>query len=103
MSAPKNLSPSDAYLHDRRGYQTGFILAAILTIVPFLLVTSGSLSRLAVLWVIGPQELLSQMHERPRDLDGNAPRRGSPAASPIDADVAAGHVSAPFARGSRRS
>ena len=42
-------------------------------------------------------------HERRRDLDGNAPRRASPAANPIDADVAAGHLSAPSVRGSRRS
>jgi cytochrome o ubiquinol oxidase operon protein cyoD len=53
MSAPKNLSRDDAFLHDQRGYQTGFILAAFLTIVPFLLVGSGSFPRLADLWVIG--------------------------------------------------
>ncbi|HVB69084.1 MAG TPA: cytochrome o ubiquinol oxidase subunit IV [Acetobacteraceae bacterium] len=58
MSAPRNLSRSDAYRHDLRGYQTGFILAAILTIVPFVMVASGSLSRPAVLWAIGILGLL---------------------------------------------
>lgn len=53
MLAPKNLTPEDAYHHDVRGYQTGFILAAILTIIPFALVASGAFSTIAILWVIG--------------------------------------------------
>jgi cytochrome o ubiquinol oxidase operon protein cyoD len=58
MSAPKNLSLDDAYQHELRGYQTGFMLAAILTFVPFFLVASGTLSRLTALWVIGILGLL---------------------------------------------
>jgi cytochrome o ubiquinol oxidase subunit IV len=53
MLAPKNLGPKAAYRRDLRGYQTGFILAAVLTIIPFALVASGTLSTTSVLWVIG--------------------------------------------------
>jgi cytochrome o ubiquinol oxidase subunit IV len=53
MSSVKLQSKADAYRHDLRGYQTGFALAAILTIVPFALVATGTLSTIAVLWVIG--------------------------------------------------
>ena len=53
MSVPKNLSSKAAYRHDLRGYQTGFILAAVLTIIPFTLVASGTFSTIAILWVIG--------------------------------------------------
>jgi cytochrome o ubiquinol oxidase operon protein cyoD len=53
MLSGKQQSKADAYRHDLRGYQTGFALAATLTIVPFALVATGSLSTIAVLWVIG--------------------------------------------------
>jgi cytochrome o ubiquinol oxidase subunit IV len=53
MSALKTRSREDTYRHDLRGYQTGFILAAILTIIPFALVASGTFSTMATLWVIG--------------------------------------------------
>jgi cytochrome o ubiquinol oxidase subunit IV len=53
MSSLKQQGRADAYRHDLRGYQTGFVLAAILTIVPFVLVATGTLSGVAVLWVIG--------------------------------------------------
>jgi cytochrome o ubiquinol oxidase subunit IV len=53
MSSVKQQSKAAAYRHDLRGYQTGFALAAILTIVPFALVATGTLSTMAVLWVIG--------------------------------------------------
>jgi cytochrome o ubiquinol oxidase operon protein cyoD len=53
MLAPKNLSPKLAYRRDLRSYQTGFILAALLTIIPFALVASGTLSSTSALWVIG--------------------------------------------------
>jgi cytochrome o ubiquinol oxidase subunit IV len=53
MLVSKIRSREDAYRHDLRGYQTGFILAAILTIIPFALVASGTFSTIATLWVIG--------------------------------------------------
>jgi cytochrome o ubiquinol oxidase operon protein cyoD len=53
MSNVKQQNKADAYRHDLRGYQTGFTLAAILTIVPFALVAAGTLSTMAALWVIG--------------------------------------------------
>ncbi len=53
MSSVKQQSKADAYRHDLRGYQTGFALAALLTIVPFALVATGTLSTMALLWVIG--------------------------------------------------
>jgi cytochrome o ubiquinol oxidase operon protein cyoD len=53
MSNVKQQNKVDAYRHDLRGYQIGFALAAILTIVPFALVAAGTLSTMAVLWVIG--------------------------------------------------
>jgi cytochrome o ubiquinol oxidase subunit IV len=53
MLAPKTRSREEAYRHDLRGYQTGFVLAALLTIVPFALVVSGTFSMIATLWVIG--------------------------------------------------
>lgn len=53
MAASRHLSTNAVYIHDVRGYQTGFFLAALLTFVPFLLVATGILSRLADLWVIG--------------------------------------------------
>jgi cytochrome o ubiquinol oxidase operon protein cyoD len=53
MSSVKHQSKADAYRHELRGYQTGFALAAILTIVPFALVAAGKLSTMAALWVIG--------------------------------------------------
>ena len=58
MLVTKNLSSKAAYRHDLRGYQTGFILAAILTIIPFALVASGTFSTIAVLWFIGVLGLL---------------------------------------------
>jgi cytochrome o ubiquinol oxidase subunit IV len=53
MTALGTRSREEAYRHDLRGYQTGFVLAALLTIVPFALVTSGTFSTIANLWVIG--------------------------------------------------
>jgi cytochrome o ubiquinol oxidase operon protein cyoD len=53
MSAPKPRSRKQAYRHDLRGYQTGFVLAALLTIIPIALVASGTFSTIATLWVIG--------------------------------------------------
>jgi cytochrome o ubiquinol oxidase subunit IV len=53
MSTPKQQSSAEAYRHDLRGYQMGFALAAILTIVPFALVAAGTLSMMAALWTIG--------------------------------------------------
>ncbi|MEA2728042.1 MAG: cytochrome o ubiquinol oxidase subunit [Acetobacteraceae bacterium] len=53
MSSVKQQSKADSYRHDLRGYQTGFALAVILTIVPFALVATGTFSTIAVLWVIG--------------------------------------------------
>lgn len=53
MSAAKTESREDAYRHDLRGYQTGFAVATLLTIVPFVLVASDLLSTIATLWVIG--------------------------------------------------
>jgi cytochrome o ubiquinol oxidase subunit IV len=53
MLAPKTRSRDQAYRHDLRGYQTGFIVAALLTIVPFALVASGTFSTIAILWVVG--------------------------------------------------
>jgi cytochrome o ubiquinol oxidase operon protein cyoD len=58
MLVPKIRSREDAYRHDLRGYQTGFILAAILTFVPFALVASGTFSTIATLWVIGVLALI---------------------------------------------
>jgi cytochrome o ubiquinol oxidase operon protein cyoD len=58
MLVPKNLSPKAAYRHELRGYQTGFVLAAILTIIPFALVASGTFSTIAILWLIGILGLL---------------------------------------------
>lgn len=52
MSAPKELSPQDAYRHDLRGYLTGFALAAGLTIVPFAMVALGGFARDTLLAVI---------------------------------------------------
>jgi cytochrome o ubiquinol oxidase subunit IV len=53
MLVPKNVSSKAAYRHDLRGYQAGFILAAILTIIPFAVVASGTFSTIAMLWLIG--------------------------------------------------
>jgi cytochrome o ubiquinol oxidase subunit IV len=53
MSTPKRRSRADAYRHDLRGYQMGFALAAVLTIVPFALVATGAWSTIAALWAIG--------------------------------------------------
>ena len=53
MSPQKQQGRAEAYRHDLRGYQTGFALAAILTIVPFALVAAGALSMMAALWTIG--------------------------------------------------
>ena len=53
MSAPKTRSREQACRHDLRGYQTGFVLAALLMIIPFALVASGTFSTVATLWVIG--------------------------------------------------
>lgn len=58
MLDPKNLSSKAAYRHDLRGYQTGFVLAAILTIIPFALVASGTFSTVAILRLIGILGLL---------------------------------------------
>ena len=58
MLVSKIRSREDAYRHDLRGYQTGFILAAILTIIPFALVASGTFSTIATLWVIGVLALI---------------------------------------------
>jgi cytochrome o ubiquinol oxidase operon protein cyoD len=58
MLVSKIRSREDAYRHDLRGYQTGFILAAILTIIPFALVASGTFSSIATLWVIGVLALI---------------------------------------------
>jgi cytochrome o ubiquinol oxidase subunit IV len=58
MLVSKVRSREDAYRHDLRGYQTGFILAAILTIIPFALVASGTFSTIATLWVIGVLALI---------------------------------------------
>lgn len=53
MSHEKSSGSEAAYRHDLRGYLTGFILAAILTIIPFTLVAAGTVSTSVVLWVIG--------------------------------------------------
>ena len=53
MSREKSAPSEAAYRHDLRGYLTGFILAAILTIVPFALVAAGTVSTSVVLWVVG--------------------------------------------------
>jgi cytochrome o ubiquinol oxidase subunit IV len=58
MLVPKNVSSKAAYRHDLRGYQTGFILAAILTIIPFAVVASGTFSTITMLWLIGILGLL---------------------------------------------
>jgi cytochrome o ubiquinol oxidase operon protein cyoD len=58
MLVSKIRSREDAYRHDLRGYQTGFILAAILTIIPFALVASCTFSTIATLWVIGVLALI---------------------------------------------
>jgi cytochrome o ubiquinol oxidase operon protein cyoD len=58
MLVSKIRSREDAYRHDLRGYQTGFILAAILTIIPFALVASGTFSTIATLWLIGVLALI---------------------------------------------
>jgi cytochrome o ubiquinol oxidase subunit IV len=58
MSRQKNLQSKAAHRHDVRGYQTGFILAAVLTLIPFTLVASGTFSATVVLWVIGILALL---------------------------------------------
>ena len=58
MSDPKSPSPDAAYRQHLRGYQTGFILAAVMTIIPFALVASGNFSTIAALWVIGVLGLL---------------------------------------------
>jgi cytochrome o ubiquinol oxidase subunit IV len=53
MSAPMTQSREEAYRRDLRGYQFGFVLAALLTIVPFTLVALGTSSTLTALWVVG--------------------------------------------------
>jgi cytochrome o ubiquinol oxidase operon protein cyoD len=53
MCVARTQSRKEAYRHDLRGYQTGFVVAALLTAVPFALVSSGSFSTVATLWVIG--------------------------------------------------
>ncbi len=44
MSAPHNLSPAEAYRHDLKGYLTGFVLAVVLTVIPFAMVAKGGMS-----------------------------------------------------------
>jgi cytochrome o ubiquinol oxidase subunit IV len=53
MSHLAQRSRTDGYRHDLHGYQIGFSLAAILTIVPFALVASDAWSTMAILWAIG--------------------------------------------------
>jgi cytochrome o ubiquinol oxidase subunit IV len=53
MSIPNQQNKAEAYRHDMRGYQMGFALAAILTIVPFALVAAGTVSTMTALWTIG--------------------------------------------------
>jgi cytochrome o ubiquinol oxidase operon protein cyoD len=53
MSHSKYMNRDAGYRLGRRGYVTGFLFAAVLTIVPFLLVASGALSTVGLLWVIG--------------------------------------------------
>ena len=57
MSAPKNLSNEEAYAHDMKGYLTGFVIAAVLTIIPFAMVAMGvstgvALGTIAILGLI---------------------------------------------------
>ena len=58
MLTQKDQGREDAYRHDLRGYQTGFIVAAILTTIPFVLVASRMSSTYAALWVVGGLGLL---------------------------------------------
>ncbi|WP_102223219.1 cytochrome o ubiquinol oxidase subunit IV [Acidimangrovimonas sediminis] len=51
MSTPGNLSNEEAYKHDLKGYVTGLIAAAVLTIIPFVWVGFG-LPTGAGLWII---------------------------------------------------
>ncbi len=53
MSSPKTIGGPEAYRHDLRFYLTGFVLAAILTIVPFDMVAMGTFPATTVRWVIG--------------------------------------------------
>lgn len=53
MSSPKRMDAQEAYRHDLYGYQTGFVMAIVLTIIPFALVAWSSFPRTALLWVIG--------------------------------------------------
>lgn len=51
MSAPKNMSKEEAYKHDLKGYVTGLIAAAVLTIIPFAAVGFGMSTGMA-LWIV---------------------------------------------------
>lgn len=65
MQAGKTLNPEDGYRHGLRGYVTGFILAAILTVIPFVLVAEGALPAMKMVWVIGVLgviQLMVQVH-----------------------------------------
>lgn len=44
MSTPKNLSKEEAYRHDVKGYLTGFVMAVVLTVIPFTMVANGGFS-----------------------------------------------------------
>ncbi|MDE3238686.1 MAG: cytochrome o ubiquinol oxidase subunit IV [Paracoccaceae bacterium] len=48
----ENASSREAYLHDLRGYQTGLLLAVLLTVVPFGLVAWGGLSYVTAMSVV---------------------------------------------------
>lgn len=59
MSAAAHHAPSAAgYGPELRAYLRGFVLAALLTAVPFALEGSGGFPRTALLWVIGSFALL---------------------------------------------
>jgi cytochrome o ubiquinol oxidase operon protein cyoD len=53
MLHSKYVNRDTAYRQGRRGYVTGFLFAAVLTIAPFYLVDAGALSTIGLLWAIG--------------------------------------------------
>lgn len=53
MARAQNVTSSIAYRQGRQGYVTGFVRAAALTVIPFLLVGVGAMPRSDLLWIIG--------------------------------------------------
>jgi cytochrome o ubiquinol oxidase operon protein cyoD len=52
MSSPNTIGGPEAYRHDFLGYVTGFVFAAILTVIPFAMVAGGTFPATTVRWVI---------------------------------------------------